>query len=169
MKTWMKTAIAAALIATTGLAAGAAVARGCDGEGPRGAKAAWHQMEPGQMQERAAERLDSLEKSLAIRAEQREAWDTFRQSMEARAVQAAEHMAARRGAERPGNVLERMQRMEEMGQVRLEMLSETREAVEALYSTLDEKQQQTFDEQFRMGRHGREGGRRGGMRHGSMS
>ena len=94
MKMWMKTTIAATMIATAGLTvAGAAMARGdCERGGPRGERAAWHQMTPEKMQERAGAKLEQLEEKLAIRDDQRSAWDTYKQSMLERSGEAAERM-----------------------------------------------------------------------------
>jgi len=58
MKTWMKTSIAAAVIATAGLGTTAALAWGGHGHGPHGGKAGWSQMEPAQLKQRMAQRVE---------------------------------------------------------------------------------------------------------------
>ncbi len=50
MKNWMKTSIAAAIIATGAIGSTAALAWGGHCDGPRGGKAGWSQMAPEQMQ-----------------------------------------------------------------------------------------------------------------------
>lgn len=161
MRMWMKRTIIAAAVATVGLGAGSAIARGGDGcEGARSGKAAWHQMERGHMQERAGARLEQLESALALRDDQRAGWDGWKQAVTARFERSGEHRVQMRDGERPQSALEKMERMEAFGAERLASMAEMRKVTEAFYATLDETQRKTFDEQFRMGPRG-EGGRRG--------
>lgn len=161
MRIWMKTTIVAATIAAVGLGAGSAIARGGDRcEGARSGKAAWHQMERGHMKERAGARLEQMESALALRDDQRAAWDGWKQAMTARFEHSGEHRARMADGERPQNALEKMERMEAFATARVELMSEMRKATEAFYGVLDESQRKAFDEQFRMGPRG-DGGRRG--------
>lgn len=168
MDKWIKTSIAAALIAT-GAAGGSAAwawGGGCAGDGPRGGRAGWHQSEPGQMAERMAERADErlarMELALALTPQQKPAWDEFKGAMKARAERMAQQMAERRAGEPAKTALERLQRMEEMSQLRQGELAGTRKAVEAFYATLSDAQKTVFDAEFRL--MGHKGGR--GMGHG---
>lgn len=169
MKTWIKSSIAAAVIATGALGATTAMAWGghCMGDGPRGGKSGWSQMEPEQMKARMAERAElhmaRLELALALSPEQKPAFETFKGDMKARAERMATHMAERRGAEAPKTAIERMQRMEEMSALRQTETAQARKSVEAFYATLSDAQKTVFDAEFqKMGRKG-ERGMRGGM------
>lgn len=168
MKTWMKASLAASMIAMAGLASTAVLARGgdCGGYGAQGGKAAWQQMAPeerqAQMQQRAEVRLARLELALALTQEQQPAWNTFKSSMTERAGSMGARMQERRGDTQPQTAIERMQRMEEMSQLRQTGLAETRQTVEAFYTTLSDAQKTVFDSEFaQMGR-----GERHGMGHG---
>lgn len=164
MKAWMKASLAASMIAMAGLASTAVLARGgdCGGYGAQGGKAAWQQMAPderqAQMQQRAEVRLARLELALALTPEQQPAWNTFKSSMTERAGTMGERMQQRRAEGPPQTAIERMQRMEEMSELRQTALSETRQAVEAFYPTLSDAQKTVFDSEFaRMGRGERHG------------
>jgi hypothetical protein len=178
MKTWMKTTIAAALIASTTLGASAVMARGgqCDGYGPGGGPMAMHRMNPEQMSARIAQRAEThlarLELALAIKPDQQAAWTQFKGAMLVRAKDMGERMAAHRQGEWPKTAVERLQRMEEMSKFHQAELTETRRAVEALYPTLTDAQRKVFDTDFHMGPRGGKGergmgpGKGGGMREG---
>ncbi len=173
MKTWMKTSIATALIATSALGASAVLARGgdCDRHGPDGGWSGWHRMAPEQMSARIAERADTqlarLELALALTPEQQPAWARFKESMLARAGEMGERMAEHRTVEPPRTAIERLQRMEEMSKLHQAQLGETRSAVEAFYGGLSDAQKKVFDADFRMGPRGRGGhGMQPGMHHG---
>ena len=169
MRTWMKTSLAAALAATVGLGATAAMARGWgDCGGARGGPHAMQQrMNPEAMQERAGVRLARLELALALTPQQQPAWNTFKEAMSARAERMATEMQKRMEADRPGTALERIARMEEMSKLRQAEMADTRKAVEAFYATLGDAQKTVFDAEFdrmgRGGRHGMGGGWGGGM------
>lgn len=166
MKTWIKTSIAAAVAATVGLGATGAMAGGwggCDGGGRMG-KAGWGQMAPEQMKQRMEQRADlhlaRLELALALTAEQKPAWDTFKGAMKQRVEDMSARMETRRTAAAPATAIERLQRMEEMGKLRQAQLAETRKAVEAFYPALSDAQKTVFDAEFQ--RMGRKGGHRMG-------
>ena len=154
MKTWIKTSIAAAVIATTALGTSAALAWGghCDGEGPRGGKSGWSHMAPEQMQQKMTQRAElhmaRLELALALTAEQKPAFETFKADMKARAERMATTMAERRAAGQPTTAIERMQRMEEMSKLRQAEMGEARKSVEAFYATLSDAQKTVFDAEF---------------------
>lgn len=151
MKTWMKTSIAAAVIAVHALGATAALAR--DGE-PRGpARAAgWTQASPEKAQQHAELRLARLELALAIKPEQQAAWDQFKTSIAAQQAKAGERFAARKDRpEAPRTASERLAKMEEMGQLHLAELAETRKAVDTLYPRLSDAQKKVFDAEFMKG------------------
>lgn len=153
MKTWMKTTLAASLIAMSGLGASAALARGGDcGFGPQGGKAGWQRMAPEQMQERMSQRADlhlaRLELALALTPQQQPAWNAFKGAMTERATRMAEEMAGRMQQEAPQTAIERMQRMEEMSTLRQAEMAETRKAVEGFYGTLSDAQKKVFDADF---------------------
>ena len=178
MKTWIKSSIAAAVIATGALGATTAMAWGghCMGDGPRGGKSGWSQMEPAQMKAKMAERAEAhmarLELALALTPEQKPAFETFKGDMKARAERMATHMAERRAAEAAKTAIERMQRMEEMSALRQAEMAQARKAVEAFYGTLSDAQKTVFDAEFqKMGRKGMRGGmgegKGGGPRDGS--
>lgn len=157
MKNWIRTSIAAAVIATGAAGASAALAwggGGCMGDGPHGGRAGWQQMAPEQMKariaQRADERLARMELALALTPQQKPAWEAFKGAMTARAERMATRMAERRTAEPPKTAIERLQRMEEMGSLRQTELAEVRKAVEAFYVTLSDAQKTVFDAEFRM-------------------
>lgn len=170
MKNWIKTSIAAAVIATGAIGSTAALAWGGHCDGPRGGKAGWSQMEPEQMKARMAERAElhmaRLELALALSPEQKPAFETFKADMKARAERMATTMAERRAAGQPKTAIERMQRMEEMSKLRQAEMAEARKSVETFYAMLGDAQKTVFDAEFqKMGRKG-ERGMRGGMRDG---
>ena len=157
MKNSIKTSIAVAIIATGALGASAALAWGghCDDNGPRdgmGSMGGWSQMEPEQMEERMAQRIDlhfaRLELALVLSPAQKPAFDTFKAEMKARAERMASAMAERRTGTRPATAVERMQRMEEMGKLRQSEMAEARKTVETFYATLGEAQKIVFDAEF---------------------
>lgn len=182
MKTWIKTSIAAALIATGALGT-TVMAGGGNCDGPMGGKAGWHRMAPEQMKanmtQRAEVHLARLELALALTPEQKPAWDAFKGSMKERAERMAAQMESRSQGERPTTAIERLQRMEEMSALRQAEMGDTRKSVEAFYTKLSEAQKTVFDDEFSkmqgrhggmgrhgMGKHGMESGARGGMRDG---
>ncbi|ENO81665.1 hypothetical protein B447_07247 [Thauera sp. 27] len=178
MKTWIKNSLAAALIATGALGTSAALAWGggqCMGDGPRGGKAGWSQMAPEQMKARMTERAElhmaRLELALALTAEQKPAFVTFKNDMKVRAERMASQMAERRATEPPKTAIERMQRMEEMSKLRQVELAEARKSVETFYASLSDAQKTVFDAEFekmgRKGERGMKGGMHGGPRDGS--
>ena len=118
MKNWIKTSIAAAVIATGAIGSTAALAWGGHCDGPRGGKAGWSQMAPEQMKAKMAERAElhmaRLELALALTPEQKPAFESFKTDMKARAERMAATMAERRAAGQPKTAIERMQLMEEM-------------------------------------------------------
>lgn len=146
--------VVAALLAAGVAVAGTAMARGDCAEAPRADRA--HKMS--MMQERHAARMDqhfdALAERLALRDEQRAAWENFRQSV---AQGRGEH-AHRRGHDEALSAPERMQRMEQAAQARLERIRAMRLAGEQLYAALDEAQRKVFDE-HRSRAHGGHGGK----------
>lgn len=171
MKTWIKTSIAAAIIATGALGTTAALSWGGQCDGTRGGKAGWSQMEPEQMQGRMAQRAEAhmarLELALALTPEQKPAFETFKADMQARATRMIETMAERRTGDRPQTAIERMQRMEQMSGLRQSEMAEARKSVETFYASLSDAQKTVFDAEFqRMGPRG-ERGMRSGPRDGS--
>lgn len=169
MKTWIKTSIAAAVIAVHGFGASAALARGGDCEGPYGGGAGWHRAAPEQMAQRMNERaelkLARLELALALKPEQKAAWDQFKASMTERSSKMAERMAEQRKAAAPSTAPERLQRMEAWSKLHQAEIAETRRAVEAFYGQLSDAQKKVFDADFaRDGKGGPHGERHGGMR-----
>jgi len=177
MKTWISTSLAAALAATVALGAPAATAaeRDACGGSHSGMHGMKHRMSPEHLTERADERIAKLQQALAIRPEQRAAWDEFGSVLRGNAQKAAEHMRAMHERERPKTAIERMQRIEAFGEERIEAMRDIRKAAEALYANLDAAQKKTFDEQFhafepgRMGGRGRHHGHEHGMGHGPAS
>lgn len=170
MKNWMKTSIAAAIIATGAIGSTAALAWGGHCDGPRGGKAGWSQMAPEQMKAKMAERTElhmaRLELALVLSAEQKPAFETFKADMKGRAERMATAMAERRAAGQPKTAIERMQRMEEMSKLRQAEMAEARKSVETFYATLSDAQKTVFDAEFeKMDRKG-EGGMKGGPREG---
>lgn len=178
MKSWIKTSIAAAVIATGALGTTAALAWGGHCDGPRGGKSGWSQMAPEQMKAKMAERSElhmaRLELALALTPEQKPAFESFKTDMKARAERMATTMAERRAAEQPKTAIERMQRMEEMGTLRQAEMAQARKSVESFYATLSDAQKTVFDAEFQkmgprggQGGHGMHGGMGGGPRDGS--
>ena len=175
MKSWIKTSIAAAVIATGALGTTAALAWGGHCDGPRGGKSGWSQMAPEQMKAKMAERAEvhmaRLELALALTPEQKPAFERFKADMKARAERMATTMAERRAAEAPKTAIERMQRMEEMSKLRQVELAEARKSVETFYASLSDAQKTVFDAEFekmgRKGERGMKGGMQGGPRDGS--
>lgn len=172
MKNWIKTSIAAAVIATGAVGSTAVLAWGGHCDGPRGGKAGWSQMAPEQMKAKMAQRAElhmaRLELALALTPEQKPAFETFKADMQARAERMAGVMAERRAAGMPQTAIERMQRMEEMSKLRQAEMGEARKSVEAFYATLSDAQKTVFDAEFqKMGRKGDRGMKGGGPRDGS--
>lgn len=169
MKTWMKSTLAAALVASTAFGASAAMARGghCDGYGPG---PMMQRLDPAQMSERIVQRADTqlarLELALALKPDQQGAWSQFKGAMLVRARDVGERMAAHRAAPWPATATERLQRMEEMSRIHQTELAETRRAVEAFYPHLSDAQKKVFDADFHMGPRGGKGDRGPGMRSG---
>ncbi|THF60617.1 Spy/CpxP family protein refolding chaperone [Pseudothauera rhizosphaerae] len=170
MKTWMKTTLAASLIAITGVGATAALARGgdCDGFGPHGGKAGWHRGAPEDMQKRMAERaelrLARLELALALTPQQQPAWSAFKSTLAGQAERTSAEWAKRAQQEAPKTAPERLQRAEELGKLRQAELAETRKAVESFYATLSDAQKKVFDADFGGRGPGGKGGHYGGPR-----
>ncbi len=164
MKTWMKISLAASMVAAVGLASTAVMARGgdCGAYGERGNRAAWQQMTPEQMQARMVQRAElrfaRLELALALTDAQKPAWDSFKTAIGEQAGQMGPRLQRPATEDRPQTAIERMQRMEEMSQLRQESLSATRAAVETFYATLSDAQKTVFDSEFAtMGRDGHHG------------
>lgn len=167
MKTWIKTSIAAALLASATLGTPVAMARGghCDGQGPMHGGAAMHRMAPEQMgahmTERAEARLARLELALALQPGQQAAWTQFKGTLLVQARDRAAQMAEHVKATPPRTVAERLQHMEAMQAQRQAELSATRRAVEAFYPVLGDAQKTVFDDEFHpgmQGGHGMHGG-----------
>ena len=178
MKNWIKTSIAAAIIATGAIGSTAVLAWGGHCDGPRGGKAGWSQMAPEQMKAKMAARAElhmaRLELALALAPEQKPAFERFKADMKARAERMGSMMAERRAAEPPKTAIERMQRMEEMSKLRQAEMGEARKSVETFYATLSDAQKTVFDAEFQkmgprggQGGHGMHGGMGGGPRDGS--
>jgi hypothetical protein len=159
MKNWIKTSIAAAIIATSAIGV-SAVARGGDCDGMRDGRPGAQQMSPEKMKARMAQRGEvqaaKLELALALTPAQKPAWDDFKAALKARGERMVEQMTARSDAERPTTVLDRMAKMEEMSKLRQAEMAEMRKAVEVFYAQLSDAQKTVFDAEFdRMGgRHG---------------
>lgn len=134
--------IVAALLAAGVAVAGTAMARGDCAEAPRAERAQKMSM----MQERHAARMDghfdALADRLALRDEQRAAWQSFRESV----TQGRGQHSHRFGRDDNPSAAARMQRMEEAAEARLERIRAMRVAAEALYAQLDETQRKVFDE-----------------------
>lgn len=164
MKTWIKTSIAAALLATTALGSSVAMARGghcggqCDGQGPMHGAAMMQHMNPEQMaarlQERAETRLARLELALALQPGQQAAWTRFKGALLVQARDRAAQMAEHFKAAPPSTATERLQRMEEMHRFHQAELADLRRAVDTFYPTLGEAQKKVFDDEFHPGAHG---------------
>lgn len=168
MKAWMKNSLAAALVATIGMGAGAASAAPWgDCDGPRGGAHRMHRMDPTAMSEHMTQRLATLQTALSLKPEQALAWEQFKSVMQDKARRMSDYMQGMRTQERPKTALERMERMESFAKERLASIQDVRKATEALYGGLDATQKKTFDEQFPMsgprgmGRGGKGGGRMG--------
>ncbi len=166
MKTWIKTSIAAAIIATGALGTTAALSWGGKCDGPRSDKAGWSQMAPEQMQKQMAQRaevhLARLELALALTPEQKPAFETFKVDMQSRATRMIEAMTERRTGDRPQTTIERMQSMEQMSGLRQSEMAEARKSVETFYASLSGAQKTVFDAEFqRMGPRGERGMRSG--------
>lgn len=145
--------VVAALVAAGVAVAGTAVARGDCADTPRGDRA--QQME--KMQERHTARMDkhfdALAERLELRNEQRPAWESFRESVS----QGRGQHAHRFGRDDTAGAAERMQRMEQAAEARLERIRVMRAASEQLYAVLDEAQRKVFDEHRPSAREGRDG------------
>lgn len=169
MKTWIKTSIAAALLATSAIGA-TAMARGGDCDGMGDGRAAWHEKSPESMKARMMQRAEvqaaKLELALALTPEQKPAWEDFKTALKARGERMMAHRESMATAERPVSVLDRMQKMEEMSTLRQADMAEMRKSVELFYGKLSSAQKTVFDAEFeKMGpRHGRDGGERRRMR-----
>jgi hypothetical protein len=160
MKTWIKTSIAAALLASTTLGTSVAMARGghCDGQGPAHGAAMMQHMSPEQMaarmQERVESRLARLELALVLQPGQQAAWTQFKGALLVQARDHATLMAEHFKAAPPSTAAERLQRMEAMHRFHQAELADVRRAVEAFYPALGEAQKKVFDDEFHPGAHG---------------
>lgn len=169
MKPWIKTPLVAALLATTAFSATAFA--GPHGHGGCG----WGKFDapavsPEQIKERMAKsfevKLAKLELALALQPNQKSAWADFKQAMNARGEAFARDIEARRKAEPPKTVLERLDRAENASKERVKQLADTRKAVESFYGKLSATQKTVFDaEAGRLLQPHRDGFARGG-RHG---
>lgn len=170
MKTWIKTSIAAAIIATGALGTTVALSWGGLCDGTRGGKAGWSQMasedRPARMTQRANLSLARLELALALTPEQKPAFEAFKTNMQERATRMAATMGQRRDAERPQTAVERMDRMQAMSQLRQSEMVTVRQSVETFYATLSDAQKTVFDAEFQYGGRMAERGMRGGPREG---
>lgn len=152
MKTWMKTTLAATVIALGTAAAGTALARGDCGDRPHD-RPAMERMSPADMQARMSQHRDlqiaRLELSLALTPAQRPAWDAFKDSVIARSNEFSDRMHERMQDDGPSmNAVERLKRMEEASQQRQAATSAMRKSVERLYATLSDAQKTVFDAEF---------------------
>lgn len=139
--------LVAALVAAGVAVAGTAMARGDCAHEPRADRAG----KMGMMKERHAvhmsERFDELAASLALREEQQPAWQAFREGWSQRPDIGPREL---RGAEL--SAPERMQRMEQSAEARLEQVRRMRELTEGLCAVLDDAQRKVFDAQRPHGR-----------------
>lgn len=147
--------LVAALVAAGVTVAGAAMARGECADAPR----AEHAERVSMMKERHAEhvsgRFDALAESLKLRDDQKPAWQAFRAGL-SEGPRAEERVRRDSAATAP----ERMQRMEQAMEGRLEHMRRMRALTEDLYAVLDEDQRKQFDQQ---GHGGRERGHEQGL------
>lgn len=145
----------AALVAAGVTVAGTAMARGDCADAPRGDRAQKMAM----MQERQAARMDqhfdALAERLALRDEQRPAWESFRESVAQGRGARGDRIARDAAASAP----ERMQRMEQAAEARLERIRAMRAAGEQLYAVLDDTQRKVLDEHRPFAREGKDGKR----------
>jgi protein CpxP len=166
MKTWMKTTLAASLIAMSAVGAGAALARGGDCAGMQDKRGA-HRMSAEQRAEQLTQgadlRLARLELALSLTPEQRPAWDEFAATVRERTERHGAAMAERGNREQPGTALDRLERMERMSEHMHASAVQTREAVANLYATLSDAQKSVFDADFSLSPRGE---RRGKHQHG---
>lgn len=145
MKNRMKSPLLIAVLLAAGVAvAGTAMARGGDcSHEPRADRAAKVSMMKERHAERAALHLDALAERLALRADQRPAWNDFRESL---ASPRPQHEPR---TELPAKLTasERAQKMERAAETRLEGARKVRQATDALYAVLDAEQRKVLDEQ----------------------
>ncbi|CAL95360.1 Spy/CpxP family protein refolding chaperone [Azoarcus olearius] len=160
MKTPIKRTAIVLFAALGVLGSGLAAARGGDGM-PR--DCGWHAMSAERVKDKADLGLARLELALAIKPEQKGAWDQFKTAMLRRAERMGADFEARAKEVAPKTALERMERMEVRGKAHLAELAETRNDVEALYGKLSDAQKKVFDAEFRHG-FGGDGPRHAGMR-----
>ncbi len=153
MNTRIKTAIAAGIVAAYAFGATPALARGMDWgcPGMHDGRSGMQRMEPGQFKARAETRLARLELALAIKPEQKAAWDQFKADMLAQAGKVEEQMLARSKEAVPQTAVERLARGEEFSKAHLAHLTDVRRAVETLYDKLGDAQKKVFDAEFRQG------------------
>lgn len=138
----MSKSLMIAALLTAGVAtSGSVLAQAADGErsAPRAEKIAAMKERHA---ERMTERLDGLSERLALRADQRPAWDDFRKTV----TDGRPAHDKRAGKKESVTTLERMTHMEKAAEARLEQVRKTRAAAEKLYAVLDEDQRKVFDE-----------------------
>ncbi|MBA4743499.1 MAG: Spy/CpxP family protein refolding chaperone, partial [Azoarcus sp.] len=169
MKTWIKTTLAASLIAATAAGAGTAFARGGDCA-ERGTEDKPHaqRMAPEDratyMGEQVELKLARLELALALTPEQRPAWDALAITVRAQTGSMAERMREHRDAGRPDTAVDRIARMEQMSERMRSATGELRQSVENLYAKLSDAQKTVFDADFALPGHGRFGPQAKGSR-----
>lgn len=169
MKNWIKTTLAASLIAATAAGTGTALARGgdCAQSGAR-EKPHAQRMAPedraAHMGEQVELRLARLELALALTPEQRPTWDALAATVRAQTGSLAERMREHRDAARPDTAVDRIARMEHMSARMQTATGELRQAVENLYANLSDAQKTVFDNDFALPGHDRFGPQAKGSR-----
>lgn len=139
--------LVAALVAAGVTVAGAAMARGECADAPRADRAEKMSMMKERHAERMSGRFDALAERLQLREDQQPAWQAFRAGV-------SDDAQARPQAQREpaASAPERMQRMEQAMEARLEHVRRMRGLTEDLYAVLDEEQRKLFDQQRHAGR-----------------
>lgn len=135
--------IVAALVAAGVAVAGTAMARGDCAEVQRGDRTQKMAMVKERFEARVNQHFDALAERLALRDDQRPAWERFRASVTRGVGERGERVKREAAATAP----ERLQRMEKAAEARLERIRATLVATEQFYAVLDENQRKVFDAQ----------------------
>lgn len=138
-----------AVLATAGIATGAAIAAGDGCRGPWGRD----------VRAMAEDRLGKLHDVLKLNAEQEPAWVEFRTAISAQAGKAAERMRDWRDGPRPASAIERLDRGQQALDEGRSALADVATATRRFYATLSKEQQARFDEATRRLGQGRFGHR----------
>jgi hypothetical protein len=142
MKHWIKTSLVVALSAAAVLGGGVAMAHGQAGH-------AGHPVSIEQVKSRINGQVDlrlaKLELALALTSEQKPAWGDFKKAIKAGSDTVLKEIENRHKAGAPKTAIERIEREEAAGKLRLSLLADAHKAIGTFYVKLNDAQKTVFD------------------------